>query len=257
MSAVARTLLREVTHDERLKVASQICGLILEKYQDAVLTVCVSGSTAKKLDRPYSDLEILCVVRDGLDMPKKKYYLQNGLLVDIDYPQESNFLKAAREIGWDWPLQADQYRNRIVLFEREGWLRKLDQAVAQNDKTDLAEPLRIAALAMTESLAAVYNAHLKADLLDLRTRAFYFAWDTARVIYLLNRRYVLTTSWVWKQALECPVKPDDFTELVQKLVGTKASGADELLQAAEKLYRETLEIVRSREIAIETENLSV
>ncbi len=247
---------RKVSHEERLDVARQISALILEKYQESVLVVCVSGSVAKRLDRPYSDLEILCVVSDGLEIAHK-HYLYNGLLVEIDYPQESNFLKAAREMGWDWPIQADQYRNRIVLFERKGWLAKVDEAVAQNERADLTEPVRYATLAIMESLDAVRNAHLKGDPWDLRTRAFYLAWDIARVVFLFNRKYVLTTSWFWKQALECPVKPDDFGELVQSLLGMKATGPDEVVRTAELLCQEVMKIVNSRKISIEAENLSV
>src|SRR5947209_9988017 len=72
---------------------------------------------------------------------------------------------------------------------------KLEKAVAENDRADFTEELRWAAETVTESLAAVRNAHLKRDQRDLRTRAFYMAWDTARVVFLYNRRYVLTTSW--------------------------------------------------------------
>jgi len=147
--------------------------------------VYICGSTAKKLDRAHSDLETMCVVKDGLGVPSKRL-VYNGLLVGVDYPQDSTYLKAARKPGHDWPLGADECRNHIVLFDRDGWMRKLAEAVAENDRTDFTEAIRFAALVMTESLAAVCNADLKHDQMDLRTRAFYMAWDTARVVFLLN-----------------------------------------------------------------------
>ncbi len=249
-------LIRRVSHEERLEAARQISTLILGKYGESVLAVFVVGSVAKKLERPYSDVELICVLRDGVEVPSK-LYVYKGLVVDIGYAQESSFLKDAREMGFDWPLVADQYRNRIVLFEREHWLGRLEEAVAQNDKTDMSERLRIAAIALTESLASVHNARFKEDPWDLRTRAFYMAWDAARLVYLLNRRYVLTTSWLWKQALECPVKPDNFAEMVQTLVGMKTADADEVVKAAERLYEEMMKIVSSRRVSIEVEDLHV
>ncbi len=229
--------------------------MILKKYGESVLAVCAIGSVAKKLERPYSDLEMICVVRDGVEVPIK-YYVYMGLVVEIAYPQESAFLKDAREMSLEWPLIADQYRNRIVLFERDRWLGRLEEAVAQNDKTDMAEPLRIAAIAITEGLASVRNAQFKADPWDLKERAFYMAWDAARVVFMLNRRYVLTTSWLWKQALECPVKPDDFVGMVQTLLGMKAADADGVVQAAERLYKELMEMVSSKGVSIEVYHLS-
>jgi kanamycin nucleotidyltransferase len=249
-------LIRKVSHEERLDVARQISTLILEKYGESVLAVFVIGSVAKKLERPYSDLEMICVVRDGVEVLSKKY-VYKGLVIDFDYPQESSFLKEARETRLEWPLAADQFRNRIVLFERDGWFERLDEAVAQNDRTDMAEPLRVAAVALSEGLASVRNARLKEDPWDLRTRAFYMAWDAARVVFVLNGRYVLTTSWLWKQALECPVKPDNFAEMVQILLGMKMADADEVVQAAERLYEEMMKIVSSRRVSIEVEDLYV
>src|SRR5713101_3185367 len=149
--------LRRVSHEERLELGRKIASRVVDTYKDAVLAVCIYGSTAKKLDRPYSDLEIFCVVKDSLEV-KNKLYVHDGLLVEIDYLQESSFLKAATQVGWDWPIQADQYRNRMVLFERNGWLRKLQKAVVENDKTDFTDALRSAIIGMTESLAAIRNA---------------------------------------------------------------------------------------------------
>lgn len=247
---------RKVSHEERIEIGRQICTRILESYKERVLAVLIWGSTAKNLDRPYSDLEMASIVRDNVTIPTK-YYIHNGLLVQIDYLQESAFLKEAREPGRDWPIGADEYRNRIVLFEREGWLQKLDEAVQENDRTDFNEALRFAALNMTESLAATRNALFKDDMVDLRTRAFYMAWDTARVVFLFNRKYVLTTSWYWKQLFECPVQPKDLRKLVDIVAGFVSSNREELVEAVERLWSETMVLVRARGVSIESDDIQV
>jgi len=248
--------LRKVSHEERVELGRKIASQILDTHKDAVLAICIYASTAKKLDRPYSDLEIFCVASDGLEV-KNKRYVYDGLLVEVDYFQESNFLKEATRVGWDWPLGADQYRNRIVLFERDNWLKKLEKAVAENDSADIAEELRWATETMTESLAAVRNAHLKRDERELRTRAFYMAWDTARVIFLLNRKYVLTTSWFWKQLFECQEQPRGFRKLVDVVAGFEKSTDSELVDAAEELWRETILMVQPRGISLESKDIRV
>jgi kanamycin nucleotidyltransferase len=253
-SSTPKFPLRKVSHKERVELGRKIASQILDTHKDAVLAICIYASTAKKLDRPYSDLEIFCVASDGLEV-KNKRYVYDGLLVEIDYFQESNFLKEAKRVGWDWPLGADQYRNRIVLFERDNWLKKLETAVAENDSADLAEELRWATLTMTESLAAVRNGHLKRDHRDLRTRAFYLAWDTARVVFYHNRRYVLTTSWYWKQLFECQKQPRELRKLVDIVAGFVKSTDSELIDAAEELWRETMVMVQPRGISIETTDI--
>ncbi len=220
------------------------------------MAICIYASTAKKLDRPYSDLEIFCVVTDDLELPNKRY-IYDGLMIEIDYPKESNVLKEAAKVGWDWPVGADQYRNRIVLFERNGWLKRLEHAVAESDKRDFSEELRWAVLSMTESLAALRNAHLKHDSRELKTRAFYMAYDTARVVFYYNRRYVLTTSWYWKQLFECEKQPRNLRNLVGILARFVKCDDEKMVGAAEKLWQETMRMIQPRQISIESNDIIV
>jgi hypothetical protein len=248
--------LRKVSHERRLEIGQRICARILETFKESTLAIFITGSTAKALDRPFSDLEMTAIVKDSVEVPTK-YYVYDGLLIQIDYRQESEFLKAAREPGRDWPLGADECRNRIVLFERDGWTKRLVEAVKENDAKDFTDAIRFAALGMTESLAAVRNADFKNDLVDLRTRAFYMAWDTARVVYLLNRKYVLTTSWYWKQLFECPEQPRDLRQLVEIVAGFVNSSRQELVQAAERLWKDTMLFVTRRGVSIESSEILV
>ena len=110
---------------------------------------------------------------------------------------------------------------------------------------------------MTESLAAVRNARFKADQRDLRTRAFYMAWDAARVVFLYNRKYVLTTSWFWKQLFECQEQPKGFRKLVDIVAGFEKSTNSELVDATEELWRETIRMVQARGISVESTNITV
>src|SRR3989442_13726709 len=125
-------------------------------------------------------------------------------------------------------------------------MKKLEKAVAENERADFTEELRWAAETMTESLAAVRNAHIKGDSRDLRTRAFYMAWDTARVVFLYNRKYVLTTSWFWKQLFECQDQPRRFRNLIDIVAGFAESTQTELVNATEELWRATMELVWAR-----------
>jgi aldehyde:ferredoxin oxidoreductase len=143
------------------------------------------------------------------------------------------------------------------MFERDGWTRRLEEAVKENDAMDFLDAIRFAALGMTESLAAVRNANFKNDLLDLRTRAFYMAWDTARVVYLLNRKYVLTTSWYCKQLFEYPEQPRDLRRLVEIVAGLVNSSRQELVEAAERLWKETMLLVTRRGVSIESSEILV
>jgi kanamycin nucleotidyltransferase len=249
--------LRKVSHEERLSLGKKIAVDLIAKHKYAVRAVCIVGSTAKKLERPYSDLEMFCVVSDSVEVPPMKYLVHNGLLVQIEYPQESKLLEDARKVTMEWPWYADQYRNRIVLFERNGWLRKLDEAVADSDSTDFTDAIRTAALAMTETLAAVWNADYIHDHVALKSGSYWMAMETAKLVFLLNKRYVLTSSWFWKQAFECPQQPKDFKRLVNTAAGFVNSTDAERVDAVEKLWKETVKLVLARGISIESTGITV
>ena len=247
---------RKTTHDERTELARNLSNLILAKYTDSVLAVFIVGSTSKGLDRPYSDLEIVAIVRDGVTIPDK-YYVHKGLIIEVAYPGESAFLKAATRVGRDWPIEADQYRNRVVLFERDEWLKRLEEAVEQSDKADASDAIRWAMVQLTEGTSALLNAELTGDQMGMRTGGLYVAVDATRVVFLLNRKYETTTSWVWKEALACPLQPRDFHNLIKTSAGFVQGSSEEIVAAAKQLHAGVLELVESREISIQSDELTV
>src|SRR6267378_2143547 len=127
--------LKKHTHDERLAISRQLCKQIVDTYGDKIVAVLVTGSTAKNLDRPYSDLEMIVIVHDGVEIPIAQY-IYDGMSIQIDYVEGSSFLKDARRVTFNWALTWDQFRNRIVLYDSTGWVSKLDKVVAESEAAD-------------------------------------------------------------------------------------------------------------------------
>jgi hypothetical protein len=245
-----------MSHAERLEAAEQLAHRILEAYGDAVLAVFVTSSTARGLDRWHSDLELTAVVRDGLQIAERSY-VHRGILIEIEYIQESAILKHAGEVNRRWPLQADEYRGRIVLFERDGWLRRLDQALEERDAGDLSTGLHLATMVLIECRDKVRNAYRAGDALDLRVCAYWVAENAALLVLFLNRRPLTTSSRMFRQAFECPVGPTDLQRQVEILMGVTPAEPDDLLSAAERLTTDLVEIVRTRGIVVESADLVV
>ena len=246
--------LRKFTHQERMRVARLISDRVVEKYGTDVLAGYVCGSTSKKLDRPFSDLELIVVVRDGIEIPMK-YYIHKGLIIQVDYLQSSNILTAAERITDNWHMEVDQYRNRIALFERDRWFSSLDKVVTKNEKADPREAIRKAFLMMTESRAFLKNAVLAKDKIGVLSSGRTIAEDAARLVFLLNRTYVTTTSWFWRMAFHAHKKPKDFRALVEKACGFISTTPKEVIAASERLYQEMCEFVHAEGVEIERDDL--
>ena len=248
--------LRRYTNEQRVEIARRISNRVLDKYGSDVLAVFVYGSTSKKLDRPFSDLELIVVVHDGIEIPMKSY-LFNGLVLNIEYLQSSKFLNAAEHFTANWHWESDQYRNRIVLYEHGEWFRGLEEAVKKNEKADSTEAIRKSFMMMTESMAIFKNDLLADDKIGILSRARVIADDAARIVLLFNRKYVITTSWFWKIVFDCKDKPKDFKKLIEKMCGFDSTSQREAMAASERLYKEVHELVKDYLVGIERGDLWV
>ena len=248
--------LRRYTHDQRVEIAHQISDRVLAKYGKDVLAVYIYGSTSKKLDRPYSDLEMNVIVGDGVEIPMKSY-LFNGLVVNIEYLQSSRFLNSAEQFTKDWHWEADSYRNRIVIYERDHWFDKLDRAIEKSERGDPTEAIRKSFMMMTESMAVLKNDLLTKDKNGILIRGRTLAEDAARIVLLLNRKYVTTTSWFWKITFDASKKPKDFEKLVEKMSGFVPTTEREIAAASERLYKEIHDLIANYVSGIEHHDLWV
>ncbi len=245
--------LRMVSREERISVGRQISELVRRKYGRRVLAVCIWGATARTPDRPHSGLDLLVVVRDGVRLPSESYVF-NGLPVQISYWQEIGILNRARMFDEDWPWYTGHYRNRIVLFERKAWCRHLDKALEQSDKADSTEAIRDVAFSLIDHFGDLRDDQLESDAAEVMNSSMHIAWDAVKLVFLVNRAY-----WKkgWKDVFECPVKPSDFRHLVETAMGITSASREEMIRAAEKLFEEGLEMVRSRGIGTDTSQLRV
>ena len=248
--------LRKFSHEDRLKIALHIADRVVKKYGNSVLAVYVCGSTSKKLDRAFSDLELIVVVRDRAEI-SMKYYLHRGLIIQIEYLKSSKILSDAEQFTDNWPWEADQYRNRIALYERDGWFRRLDEAVAKNDKKDSVVAIGKSFMMMTESMGVLRNAVLTNDKAGVLSRGRLLAEDAARILLLLNRRYVTTTSWLWEIVFGMRNNPKDFKKLVEKMSGFMPTTEEEVVASSERLYKEMSELVTHYGVKIERDHLWV
>jgi len=248
--------LKKHTHEERLELSRQLSKQIVDTYGDKIVAVLVSGSTAKKLDRPYSDLEMIVMVRDGVEIPIAQY-IHDGMSIQIDYVEGSSFLKDARRITFNWALAWDQFRNRIVLYDPTGWVLKLDKVVAESETADTRKTIGQLMAALYEGLEVIKNAELEHDEIGIRTAGFYLASDAARLVLLMNKRYVLTSSWFWKETKDSVVKPKGFWTREEKLAGFVRASVEEIVESAESLCNDMLKIVQSLGISIEPDKLLV
>ena len=243
-----------MTHEERLDVAGRLCELVLRHYGEDVLAVFVTSSTARGLDLEFSDLELTAVHRDG-SAPLSRSYYHRGILIEVEHIEESRILD--QRMRRQWPISAGEYRGRIVLYERDHWIERLDAALEARDAADPAPAQRAALLEVLEYRDKLRNARLVGDETSLRAFAFFLADGAANFVLFLNREAMVTTRLYFHQAFESPLQPPGFREHMEVLLGLRRSRPETLAEAAEILTTGLVQLGAARGITTESDELLV
>ncbi len=173
----------------------------------------------------------------------------------IAYRQETSILHLARGFDENWPWYSDLYRRRVVLYEKKGWLRKLDNAAKESDVADSSDAIRESALSLYRDMTELRDNFVKGDAVGVRGDCLHVSWSSITLVLLINRRYV--RSDYWKEIFECPVQPSDFRRRLEILKGLVAASQEDMVDSAEKLGEELLEMVRLRGIKIASSELQM
>jgi hypothetical protein len=107
---------------------------------------------------------------------------------------------------------------------------------------------------MTESMAVMRNAILIDDKIGVLSRGRVLSEDAARIVLLLNRRYVTTTSWLWKIVFDLRNKPKDFRALVEKMSGSVLT-KEKVVASSERVYEQMYDLVNHYGVKIERNDL--
>lgn len=82
---------------------------------------------AKDEDGPYSDLEMLAVLREPLSTEQEIMYqefISEGLCIEVDFTTPEQFWKRVARVDDDWAIETDENRNHLVIFDHDGILAK-------------------------------------------------------------------------------------------------------------------------------------
>jgi hypothetical protein len=91
-------------HEERIQIANRLTRMMIEKYGSDILLGGIYGSTARKTDTEYSDLEMLFIVRNK-SKAKSFEFAYAGIPVRVLVKKVADMEKDINEIKLDWPLK--------------------------------------------------------------------------------------------------------------------------------------------------------
>lgn len=243
-----------MTHEDRLAVARYLAQSILAKYSDAVLGIALYGSVARNADTQHSDLEMLVATTAAISEHDTEYVHSSGLKVEINYEQAENYLRRAGSVDSDWPIWAAQYRQQLVLFEREEFFAQVRKATKNLQDEDFRRAqARLIAEDLYELVQKIRGAWQQKREENLRWWAGRFLWFSVMWLGLANRHYFTTGRTVWEEVRRLPILPKGFERQLRTLAGFQASTVNEVYRAAEDLWAGIEALAEAQGIAWQSE----
>ncbi|MCX8103984.1 MAG: hypothetical protein N3E42_06110 [Candidatus Bipolaricaulota bacterium] len=236
-----------MTHGDRLALARELAQRILQKYGDAVLGIALYGSVARKADTSHSDIELRVITDASIAEHDVEYVHASGTKIEINYEQAEHYLRRAASVDIDWPIWAAQYRQQMVLFEREDFFAQARRATESlKDEDFRTAQAQLIAEDLYELVQKIRGAWEQRREESLRWFAGRFLWFSMLWLGLANRKYFTTGGTVWDEVRRFSILPKNFESQLPVLAGFKPSNVNEVYRAVEDLWAEIQRLAESQ-----------
>lgn len=123
--------LKPRSREDRLAIAEALCGSFTKKFGDELLGVALTGSMARKDDRPYSDLEMIVFLANAPTREEDQYLqrIYDGLLIEVIYTTANDFLSHWDEVPKDWFLSGSAVLEPLYGASEVGEIRRRFEAL--------------------------------------------------------------------------------------------------------------------------------
>ncbi|MFD1019278.1 kanamycin nucleotidyltransferase C-terminal domain-containing protein [Thalassobacillus hwangdonensis] len=236
------------TNAQRYDAAYAILEKLKDTYGEELLAVAVEGSTAKRLDHAYSDLE-LQVVLDRKSYHRWHAFFYQGLFTGISYNSLERVREDAATIDYEWPVSGDGFSESEVLYD-PGFLyhelRRINKhAVSEADFMAL---IYEALMDLYEHVYKIFT--LRSDeTIALHQEIASIGYWAAITVGLANRHQFPSAKRMVIESTQLADTPQDYGQLIGELYEGDAT------QATEKLWRAFTKWAEQKEITVKDDAL--
>ncbi len=231
---------KAATKEERRAIARDIAERLKQVYGSKIKAVALYGSMARGTDGPFSDIEMLCVLRSGSgDEPVdfSHEWAAGSWKAEVNIYSEEVLLQYARTVEETWPLSHGAFLTAQPLYDPDGFLDELKAAVRSPDEAEFRELIRAVLVGeMFEFAGKWRNANAQGPRTYLPCLAMETAHYGAMLIGLHHRTTYSTGAKVIPEALTLPERPVGFDELAQLVLSGELSDPDRVFLACEAFW---------------------
>ena len=227
---------RAMSHAQRMDLSREIADRARARYGDRIVAIGIYGSVARGMDGPFSDIEMLCVLRTvGEEFSIE--WATGPWKAEVDFSSEDVVLREAATIEGTWPLTHGAFLTVLPLFDPERFFERLRDVVT-------GQPVEKFHAAIEETLVGelyefvgkLRNARAEGNTAYIPELAVSMARYGAYVLGLAHRHTYSTGSQVLAEALMLPERPDGLDTLCRLVMSGSLADPEAVAAAVEACW---------------------
>ena len=237
-------------HEERAQLARDLCARMVARHDGDVIVGGVYGSTAQGTDTPWSDLEMVFVLRDGSRVERRDW-IYRGIAVGYQVIEQQELSKLLTTPALEWPFWMGVLSVLKVLYgdpeQIRAWLRMGGSVPAKEFRTALETNLPGL---VVESYGRILSCRERGNTQDVGCAVIEVLFEMNQALCLLNQRWVTHDYYQGLvDAFSFPKLPEGYRDLITAL--WSARDIDEIVPLAEELVRNFWQLLADEGIRVE------
>ncbi len=248
---------RARTHEERLMTAQRIYQRVMEIHGDDVLAVGLYGSMARGTDGPFSDVEMLCVLRSaGVD--DNAEWSAGEWKAEVNFRSCELVLDRAGELDGEWSVSHGKYIDMRLLHDPDNFLAQLKARVFAHADDEVRACMGEVIIGdMYELVGKWRNQQAENRFEYAPAIAFKLVEQCAWVIGLANRHLYSTGARMWTESLALPDQPAGYEALCEAAMRGDLSDAQRVIALCEACWAGVVAWAEAKGIALATDPLNL
>ncbi len=212
-----------LTRAERLALVDEIAARVRQVCGDQLLALGVYGSVARGTDGPYSDIEMLVVLRSaGEDYVHE--WCAGPWKAEVDFLSADMALREAARVEGRWPLTHGAWLHIRPLHDPTGFFETLRQAVLSQPEEAFRAAIRELIVGdIYEHIGKLRNARARGVGAELPLLAVSLAQEGAYLIGLARRACYSGAARLFEESLAFPDRPAGYDALCAAVMAGELS----------------------------------
>lgn len=225
-----------LTRTERLALVDEIAARVRQVCGDNLLALGLYGSVARGTDGPYSDIEMLVVLRSaGEDYVHE--WCAGPWKAEVDFLSADVALREAARVEGRWPLTHGAWRYIRPLHDPTGFFDKLrTAATSQPDEVFSAAMRELIVGDIYEHIGKLRNARARGERGQFADLAVSLAREGAYLIGLARRVCYGGAARLFEESLALPDRPAGYDALCAAVMAGELSDPDRVAALCEGFW---------------------